>query len=143
MCFRPHFNCRPETTPVLELCYTNPSRDSSGEFRVIVGEHKRLGANQVQDQEKIAALKQHGSLSIWLNLEMIWESPPSGTRGRQQRFTISEIQISLTMNVLSGKRPGPCKAFCDWLDQDYSTLCRPRARQATRFANLPRVARRH
>lgn len=49
-----------------------------------------------------AALKQRGSLSIWFDAEMICKPPPSGTRGRQQRFRDSAIQTCLTLKVLFG-----------------------------------------
>ena len=48
------------------------------------------------------ALKPRGSQSIWFDLEMIWAPPPSGTRGRQQRFSDSAIHSCLTLNVLFG-----------------------------------------
>ena len=41
-------------------------------------------------------------MSIWFDPEMIWEPPPSGTRGRQQRFSGSAIQTCLTLKVLFG-----------------------------------------
>lgn len=47
-----------------------------------------------------AALKQRGSLSIWFDPEMIQEPPPSGMRGRQQRFSDSTNQTCLTLKAL-------------------------------------------
>jgi hypothetical protein len=34
------------------------------------------------------SLKQRGSLSIWVDPEMVWTPPPSGKRGRQCPFQI-------------------------------------------------------
>lgn len=48
------------------------------------------------------ALKRRGSLAIWFDPEMIWVPPPSGKRGRQQRFSDAAIQICLTLKVLFG-----------------------------------------
>ena len=49
-----------------------------------------------------AALKQRGSLAIWFDPEMVWVPPPSGKRGRQQRFSDAAIQTCLTVKVLFG-----------------------------------------
>ena len=40
--------------------------------------------------------------SIWFDPEMVWMPPPSGTRGRQQRFSDAAIQTRLTLKVLFG-----------------------------------------
>ncbi|OED49962.1 hypothetical protein AB838_04355 [Rhodobacteraceae bacterium (ex Bugula neritina AB1)] len=48
------------------------------------------------------ALKQRGSLTIWLDPAMIWKAKPSGKRGRQQCYSYAAIQTCLTMKVLFG-----------------------------------------
>lgn len=48
------------------------------------------------------ALKQHGSLSIWLDPEMVWVPPPRGKRGRPCQFSDAAIQTCLTLKVLFG-----------------------------------------
>ncbi|WP_174235095.1 transposase, partial [Ruegeria sp. EL01] len=48
------------------------------------------------------ALKQRGSLSIWLDPEMEWYASSTGKRGRQREFSDAAIQVCLTMKVLFG-----------------------------------------
>ena len=40
-----------------------------------------------------AALKARGDLTIWLNREMQWLAPPTGKRGRCQKFSDAAIQL--------------------------------------------------
>ncbi len=48
------------------------------------------------------ALKQRGSLSIWLDPEMNWAPPLNGKHGRQQGFSDAAIQTYLVLKVLFG-----------------------------------------
>jgi hypothetical protein len=89
------------------------------------------------------ALKQRGSLTIWFDPEMTWSPPPSGRRGRQQRFSDAAIQTCLTMKVLFGMPLRQTTGFVesllklvglDWPVPDFSTLCR---RQKTLNVRLP------
>jgi hypothetical protein len=89
------------------------------------------------------ALKQRGSLSIWLDPEMVWVPPPRGKRGRQQQFSDAAIQACLTLKVLFGMLLRQTTGFVesllrlaglDWAVPDYSTLCR---RQKTLSVTLP------
>ena len=82
---------------------------------------------------------------------MTWTPPPSGKRGRQQRFSDAEIQACLTLKVLFGLPLRQTTGFVEillqlvglhWAAPDFSTLCRPVARQAICVTNLPRGARR-
>jgi len=89
------------------------------------------------------ALKQRGSLSIWLDPEMVWVPPPRGKRGRQHQFSDAAIQACLTLKVLFGMPLRQTTGFVesllrlaglDWAVPDYSTLCR---RQKTLRVTLP------
>lgn len=89
------------------------------------------------------ALKQRGSLSIWLDPEMVWVPPPCGKRGRQCQFSDAAIQTCLTLKVLFGMPLRQTTGFVesllrlaglDWAVPDYSTLCR---RQRTLNVVLP------
>ena len=89
------------------------------------------------------SLKQRGSLSIWFDPEMVWTPPPSGKRGRRQRFSDAAIQICLTMKVLFGLPLRQTTGFVqsllqliglDWVVPDFSTRCR---RQRTLNVSLP------
>lgn len=79
------------------------------------------------------SLKRRGSLSVWFDPAMIWVPPPSGKRGRQQRFSDAAIQACLTLKVLFGMPLRQTTGFVqsllrlaglDWDVPDYSTLCR-------------------
>lgn len=48
------------------------------------------------------ALRQRGSLTIWLDPDMVWVPPPSGKRGLQPQYSDAAIQTCLTMKVLFG-----------------------------------------
>lgn len=89
------------------------------------------------------ALKRRGSLELWFDPEMVWEPPPGGKRGRQQRFSDAAIQACLTLKVLFGMPLRQTTGFVqsllrlvglDWAVPDYSTLCR---RQKTLNVSLP------
>ena len=75
----------------------------------------------------------------WFDPEMVWTPPPSGKRGRQQQFSDAAIQTCLTLKVLFGMPLRQTTGFVqsllrlvglDWAVPDFSTLCRPIARQA-------------
>jgi len=89
------------------------------------------------------ALKQRGSLSIWLDPEMVWMPPPRGKRGRQCQFSDTAIQTCLTLKVLFAMPLRQTTGFVesllrlaglDWAVPDYSPLCR---RQRTLNVALP------
>ena len=89
------------------------------------------------------ALKRRGSLSIWFDPKMVWVPPPSGKRGRRQRFSGAAIQTCLTLKVLFGMPLRQTIGFVhsllrlvglDWAVPDYSTLCR---RQKILNVSLP------
>ncbi|MEP2472844.1 MAG: IS5 family transposase [Paracoccaceae bacterium] len=79
------------------------------------------------------ALKQRGSLTVWLDPEMTWRPPPTGKRGRQPQFSDAAIQTCLTMKVLFGMPLRQTTGFVEsllrlvglcWAVPDFSTLCR-------------------
>lgn len=89
------------------------------------------------------SLKRRGSLLIWFDPEMVWTPPPSGKRGRQQKFSDTAIQACLTLKVLFGMPLRQTTGFVesllrlvglDWAVPDFSTLCR---RQKTLNVSLP------
>ena len=89
------------------------------------------------------SLKQRGSLSIWFDLEMVWEAASSGRRGHQQAYSDAAIQACLTLKVLFGLPLRQTTGFVasllklvglDWSVPDYSTLCR---RQRTLSVAIP------
>ncbi len=49
-----------------------------------------------------AALRQRGSLLIWLDPEMEWLAAPSGRRGRPATFSDAAIQTCLMLKALFG-----------------------------------------
>jgi len=79
-----------------------------------------------------AALKQRGSLLIWLGPEMEWRAPTSGRRGRPATVSDAAIQPGLTLRALFGR---PLRqttglvasrlqfAKLDWPVPELSTLC--------------------
>ena len=89
------------------------------------------------------ALKRRGSLTIWLDPEMIWDAAPTGRRGRQQTYSDAAIQACLSMKVLFGMALRQTTGFVesllkligwDWAVPDFSTLSR---RQKTLAVNIP------
>jgi len=50
------------------------------------------------------ALKQRGSLTVWLDANTAWEVTPSGKRGRQQIYSDTAIQACLTYSTRSPLR---------------------------------------
>ena len=90
-----------------------------------------------------AALRNRGSLLIWLDKEMTWLAPPDGSPGRPAVFLDVAIQLCLSVKVLF-KLPlrqavGMVRALLklarlDWPVPDYTTLCR---RQKTLAVQIP------
>lgn len=77
------------------------------------------------------ALRQRGSLTIWLDPKMVWVPQSTGKRGRQRQFSDAAIQTCLTLKVLFGMalrqiepgngidssdngEEGLSRAFCVW-----------------------------
>ena len=89
------------------------------------------------------ALKQRGSLLIWLDKEMVWRAPKAGSNGRPPVFSDGAIQFCLMVKVLFGL---PLRqtigmvasilsmAELDWPVPDFSTLSR---RQKTITVQIP------
>mgnify|MGYP001059470490 FL=1 len=48
------------------------------------------------------ALKRRGSLTIWFDVEIIWDGAPTGRRGRKQSYSDAAIQTCLSMKMLFG-----------------------------------------
>jgi hypothetical protein len=79
------------------------------------------------------ALKQRGSLSIWFDAGMPWDTIPSGKRRRQQAYTDAAIRACLTIKVLFGL-PLRQSTWCvesllelaglNWIAPNFSTLFR-------------------
>ena len=89
------------------------------------------------------ALKQRGSLTVWLDPNMAWEAAPSGKRGRQQAYSDAAIQACLTLKVLFGLPLRQATGFMEslltpsglyWSVPDFSTLSR---RQNTLQVAIP------
>jgi len=92
--------------------------------------------------EYIAALKRHGSLTIWFDPQMAWKAAPSGKRGRQQAYSDAAFRWRLQdmSDPEGGFRDGPAPddrvcgarytayflklAGLDWPVPDFSTLSR-------------------
>ena len=83
------------------------------------------------------ALRQRGSLTIWLDPDMVWRPAPTGKRARQPSFSDAAIQTRLTMKVLFGMPLRQTTGFVesllrlvglDWRVPDFSTLCRRQRR---------------
>ena len=90
-----------------------------------------------------AALRQRGSLLVWLDREMEWSAPKLGRPGRPQTFSDAAIQFCLSIKVLFGlalrQAIGMVESLLklaglDWPVPDYSTLCR---RQKTVSIQIP------
>ncbi|MBE9610976.1 IS5 family transposase [Chitinilyticum piscinae] len=89
------------------------------------------------------ALRQRGSLLIWLDKDMAWFATPAGKRGRAERFSNAAIQFCLMIKNLfnlalrqtTGMVASLLKlAGLDWPVPDYSTLSR---RQKTLQVLIP------
>ena len=90
-----------------------------------------------------SALRERGSLLIWLDKEMAWHAPLEGRPGRPPVFSNAAIQFCLSIKVLF-KLPlrqtaGMVASLLhlaglDWPVPDYSTLCR---RQKTLQVQIP------
>jgi len=90
-----------------------------------------------------AALKNRGSLLIWLDKEMTWHAPHEDRPGRPAVFSDAAIQFCLTIKVLfklplrqtTGMVASLLRmANLAWPVPDYSTLCR---RQKTLAVQIP------
>ena len=90
-----------------------------------------------------AALRQRGSLLIWLDKEMAWHAPNEGRPGRPPVFSNAAIQFCLSIKVLfklplrqtAGMVASLLRlAELDWPVPDYSTLSR---RQKTLKVQIP------
>jgi len=46
------------------------------------------------------SLKRCESLTIWFDLQMVWETAPSGKRGGRQIYSDAAIQACLTLKVV-------------------------------------------
>lgn len=80
-----------------------------------------------------AALKARGSLSVWLDRDMVWLAQPSGRPGRPTTFSDAAIQFCLTIKGLFGLPLRQAIGFVqslidlaklDWPVPDYSTISR-------------------
>ena len=80
-----------------------------------------------------AALKQRGSLLIWLDKDMAWRAPKAGRPGRPPVFSDAAIQFCLMVKVLFGlplrQTTGMVASILqmarlDWAVPDFSTLSR-------------------
>ena len=89
------------------------------------------------------ALKQRGSLLIWLDKEMVWHAPRAGRNGRPPVFSDGAIQFCLMVKVLFGlplrQTTGMVASILsmaglDWPVPDFSTLSR---RQKTITVQIP------
>ncbi len=89
------------------------------------------------------ALRQRGSLLIWLDRGMAWFAPKRGRPGRPETFSDAAIQFCLSIKVLFGlalrQTMGMVASLLkmaglDWPVPDYSTLCR---RQRTVTIQIP------
>ena len=90
-----------------------------------------------------SALKQRGSLLIWLDREMTWHAPHEGLPGRPAVVSDAAIQFCLSIKVLfklplrqtAGMVTSLLRlAGLDWPVPDYATLCR---RQKTLAVQIP------
>ena len=80
-----------------------------------------------------AALRERGSLLIWLDPKMEWAAAPSGRRGRPATFSDAAIQTCLMLKALFGlplrQTTGLVESLLklaklNWPVPDFSTLCR-------------------
>ena len=83
------------------------------------------------------ALKQRGSMLLWIDKEMDWLAPGSGKRGRAEKFSDTAIQFCLMVKNLFGlalrQAAGMVASLLklsglDWQMPDYMTLCRRQQR---------------
>lgn len=79
------------------------------------------------------ALKQRGSLLIWLDKDMVWRAPKAGRPGRPEVFSDAAVQCCLMVKVLFGlplrQTTGTVASILqmaglDWPVPDFSTLSR-------------------
>ena len=90
-----------------------------------------------------AALRNRGSLLVWLDKEMAWHAPHEGRPGRPPVFSDAAIQFCLSIKVLfklplrqtAGMAASLLRlAGLNWPVLDHSTLCR---RQKTLQVQIP------
>ena len=90
------------------------------------------------------ALKQRGSLLIWLDMDMAWLAPKAGRPGRPPVFSDAAIQFCLMVKVLFGlplrQTTGMVgsivsMAGLDWSVPDFSTLSRRQKTIAVQMSN--------
>lgn len=90
-----------------------------------------------------AALKQRGSLTVWLDKDMQWYALPTGKQGRQPTFSDAAIQFCLSIKCLFNlplrQSLGLVESLLrlanlDWKVPDFSTVSR---RQTTLHVQLP------
>lgn len=90
-----------------------------------------------------AALKARGSLTIWLDKDMLWYAPASGRRGRQHIYSDAAIQFCLSIKCLFGlplrQSLGLVESLLrmaglEWRVPDFSTVSR---RQKSLRVQLP------
>lgn len=90
------------------------------------------------------ALKQRGSLLIWLDKDMAWLAPKAGRAGRPPVFSDAAIQFCLMVKVLFGlplrQTTGMVgsilsMAGLDWSVPDFSTLSRRQKTIAVQMSN--------
>ena len=90
------------------------------------------------------ALKQRGSLLIWLDKDMAWRGPRTGGNGRPAVFSDAAIQFCLMVKVLFGlplrQTTGTVEsilsmAALDWPVPDFSTLSRRQKRITVQISN--------
>lgn len=84
-------------------------------------------------KEYNAAIKQRGSMLIWIDKDMQWNDSPTGKRGRSNTYSEQAIQFCLTIKSLYrvGLRQTVGmveslikRANLDWQTPDFSTLSR-------------------
>ena len=105
--------------------------------------HPRQTYRTTNWAEYNAALRNRGSLSVWLDKDMDWVATPNGRRGRDATYSDAAVQFCLSVRGLFGLPLRQCTGFVqsllklaqlDWPVPDYSTLCR---RQAKLQVTLP------
>lgn len=93
-----------------------------------------------------AALKQRGSLLIWLDKDMCWHGRASGKRGRSPQYSESAIQFCLTIknlfNLALRQAMGMAQSLLklaglDWKVPDFSTVSRRQKHLAVTIGMQP------
>jgi hypothetical protein len=127
-------------------CTTLAVEDSQLEALQLDGPHEQAILCPLPHDELAsysAALRNRGSLLIWLNKDMTWLAPHDFSPARPAVFSDATIQFCLTIKVLfklplrqtTGMVAILLKlANLDWPVPDYTTLCR---RQKTLTVRIP------